>query len=672
MPHVELYINDELLDLKGDESIEVDYSIFDIEKIGSRGGARSYEFNLPKTNRNKSVLENPEMVNNLSDVPYTRLSCLILVDGVDVLIRFAEVSSVKDSYAIRVYGSNSDLFSLLAANKLIDIDWTDLDEYWDLDTMVAARSRTEGLIYPVIDYHSDSPNFAINNDNRTVRADYLPPSIFVKTVLERIFDFIGYTYTNDVEDDYELIMPLMSCANNEVANAFISEKYEGVFGINSQMYIPYVVPLASAQVFQFDFVTGNTGSYYSLPYTRSNGNRCVTIVDSFFVDVTFSFDVTFSSANPGNPTRNSVAFYVQFWTENNQPLFTQPGFVKTFTNQADGAVNLTFTQRFGVFNLANGNRIFNFEVKIYNGDVLQQEPFYVESSSTITFANVQNLDYTLVYGTTLNIALFMPDMTLADFLKNYMLMFNLIPVLGVDGTSVALKRFDTLLSKLSSAYDWSDKIDESELPEIVFINNKYGQNNYFKYTTDGDEKIPDGTNGFIKIDNKNLELDKDIVDLDFASCNYVKRLVDNVVTQIPMFKEGEISFGLTQRILYLQRKTSTDIGGSMDYAIDGSQTAFNDNIGFGYFLNPENENNLGFGISLLADYYEFLSRVMNRCKIVKLPIRLSAADISQLDTLKPVYIQKYESYFYISKISGFDYTERKSTMVELVKLNING
>jgi len=126
MPHVQLYINDQLLDLKGDESIEVDYTIFDITKIGSRGGARSYEFQLPKTNQNKSVLENPEMVNNLSEVPYTRLPCLILVDGVDVLIRFAEVSSVKDAYNIRVYGSNSDLFSELGNHKLYEIDFGDL------------------------------------------------------------------------------------------------------------------------------------------------------------------------------------------------------------------------------------------------------------------------------------------------------------------------------------------------------------------------------------------------------------------------------------------------------------------------------------------------------------------------------------------------------------------
>ena len=98
--NVQLYINNQLCDLKGDESIEVDYSIFDISKIGSRGGARSYEFQLPKTNNNKLILENPEIVNNLSIIPYSRLDARVFVEGVDVLIRFAEVSKVKDAYKI--------------------------------------------------------------------------------------------------------------------------------------------------------------------------------------------------------------------------------------------------------------------------------------------------------------------------------------------------------------------------------------------------------------------------------------------------------------------------------------------------------------------------------------------------------------------------------------------
>ena len=56
MPKVELYINLQLCDLTGSEQIEVDYTSFDISKIGTRGGARSYSFNLPKTNRNKAIL----------------------------------------------------------------------------------------------------------------------------------------------------------------------------------------------------------------------------------------------------------------------------------------------------------------------------------------------------------------------------------------------------------------------------------------------------------------------------------------------------------------------------------------------------------------------------------------------------------------------------------------
>jgi hypothetical protein len=80
------------------------------------------------------------------------------------------------------------------------------------------------------------------------------------------------------------------------------------------------------------------------------------------------------------------------------------------------------------------------------------------------------------------------------------------------------------------------------------------------------------------------------------------------------------------------------------------------------------EVNLGFANNLIPLYYGGLQSVLTRTKIVTENIRLNALDIQALDFLKPIYLDKHNAYFYISKISGFDYGSSESTEVELVKI----
>jgi hypothetical protein len=63
-----------------------------------------------------------------------------------------------------------------------------------------------------------------------------------------------------------------------------------------------------------------------------------------------------------------------------------------------------------------------------------------------------------------------------------------------------------------------------------------------------------------------------------------------------------------------------------------------------------------------------LSDVLNRLKVVSVPIRLNASDINQLDFTRPVYIKHFNAYFYISAIKAYTPTNNESTTVELVKL----
>lgn len=670
MPKVELYINLQLCDLTGSEQIEVDYTSFDISKIGTRGGARSYSFNLPKTNRNKSVLENPEIVNNLSTLPYTRLPCRILVDGIDVKIRFAEIESAGSVYAVRVYGANSDLFATLSDVKLYDLDFSDYDHVWEMTNVVASRLNTDGYIYALIDYHEDSPNFACNNDANNFRVDYCPPSFFVNTILQTIFETAGYTLENEVEEDSaNLLMPLHFSSVEPAP--FIAAKYEGVMEIYADMEVPSVQ--GWIQYYNFDAVSAYTGLYYDFPYYVPNTtHRALRVEDNMQFKMSLSIELNITDA-VNFVLINIKSYYSDgtLWNSAVVPV-AQNLSVGTHTITHDlYPTTVQIIQREIYYTVEFSNAAYAFG---------SSSSYYVLNTSTVTVSDVVYWGRLLRYNQFLNVSAVMPDMTQTTFIKNYMLLFGLIPIVNEATGVVSFVKFNSIVANLSKAYDWSDKLDYSEPHEVKFMLNDYAQNNYFKWKEDGDEPVPVDATGVIKINNKNLELEKDIVQMDFAATNSNFRLNglgvgDRILPQIGIYKLAELTNNKVPRLLQLTKKTAAEWGLTvlgMQYDDGQTSEGVADNIPVCHFIDISEPFNLGFGNNILANYYEAITAVIGKLKVVRELVRLNAADISTIDFTRPVWIQKHEAYFYISSIKGFSYTENKSTIVELVKLNING
>lgn len=680
---VEILINNQLIDLSGDERIEADYSVFDISKIGSRSGVRSYSFTVPKTNRNKTVFESSEQINNLSVLPYRRLRCVAMVDGSEVGIKFCEVESVKEGYSLRLYGGNSDIF-----NDIKNLTWEDLreelsvyDHFWDMETIVASRTNTEGYIYSIIDFHSDSPNAWFNNDNKHIRVEGLLPCFFYNTLLEIIFTKFGHTFINDIEED--------------TADLIICDGKPELRNQDKRRYNAYFQPLGA-----FLNGTGNLIGLASLISTEGtfykpgafmewdNWNLNLSFVDNVKLRVTAKFFVTNITASDSD-----ISLYVSYTTINGGVLFSNP---QTFTIPAnatfyeinvdydmddtlirrsgEGIADAPFIDFWGDgFNAVGIEQSGYIRVQcleLYNEDVVIAGET-IEAHPQLIF-DTDLVDNSHLFNYITASTLF-PNLSPMDVVKNYMQMFGLIPIQNeIDGT-VTLIEFDKIRSNISMADDWSDKLDFSEEPEIKFILDGYGQENKLTYTKDGDEEKPPGTDGTILIDNKNLELEKEVVQLNYAPTNKVKRLVDIDVCQVGYFKELEYSETKVPRVLINKLYSSADLGGDVVYedSVLAQETTITTDIPIPYFIKAGQDLNLGFLNNLLV-YYELISDVLQKAKIITPLIRLNASDINQLDFSKPVYISHFESFFYKSAIKGFPYTESRSTLVELVKLNIHG
>ena len=292
------------------------------------------------------------------------------------------------------------------------------------------------------------------------------------------------------------------------------------------------------------------------------------------------------------------------------------------------------------------------------------------NTSTVEFSEVvvQELQL-LTYGEYISLPAILPDITQLELLKNYMQMFCLLPVIDEPNKTVTLIKFDDILLNIPNCYDWSNKLDLTEDAEITFIQDSYGQSNNFTYKQDGDEPKPIGTDGVITINNSNLEKEKDVVELIFAGTNSVVRCSGLNVPNIGIFENGEYKSEREPRVLV---NTIQSLGGGFVRLDDGTNYQNVSTISIPHFIDAAQTFNLGFGNNLLDTYYDLLSNILSGVKLVKILVMINVSDISKLDFTRPVFIQKYEAYFYISSIKGFSYTESKSTLVELVKLNING
>ena len=277
--------------------------------------------------------------------------------------------------------------------------------------------------------------------------------------------------------------------------------------------------------------------------------------------------------------------------------------------------------------------------------------------------NTQNV----LYGESLQLEGTLPDITTTDFLKFIAFMF--CAIIQTDNTrkTVTIVPFGHIIQNLPYAIDWSSKITNTAEDYDVQIGN-YCQHNEAKWNHD-DTVSPDTyANGSFTITDYNLDLYQDIYDIPFAA-SYETLVMGNFrtafINKIPNFNTVgdnglEFSTNTQQRILLLNKRNAT-----FNYRWDHTFTTITDNVPFTYFASADNTPDLTLP-SIFKNHYTDLINVLNDQRKLTCYLMLTEMDIQQLDFFKPVYIQKYASYFYISKIT--DFTGLKPCKVELIRL----
>ena len=655
---IKLLIEDVEADVLQTERIVGEYAIAPIGNISKRVGARSISFKLPKTAKNRAIFESAEIPTSLSIKPYRRLKARLYVDGVDMKMRFVTLESVKDFYECRVYGSNTDLFSEIS-RPLSELDLRAYNHHWTTENIVDSLNNTEGYIYPIVDWNSDSPNTYMPSTGNDVKTEVLQPFMFARTIFAEIIRQAGYVWADSI--DYRGKDELVSVGASQWKRDKDGRKYDADFG----MY-PFLT--------QYRSTTDIGGGTLPTPYGDTLGFICTREDEPFYEDLLYlpninfqdeilvrvSGSFRFKSTTAGQPFLLQLGYTIA--TQTDPQLVTIATGIQNATYQ-----NYTFDVELDIRqNLTFGSIQFGFYI-ITNGDFFDFD--YTQTNFTISDTVVQqerDIDFppdNLKNYITVGNNLLGDKGTQKEYVSDYLKMHNALIFTDVTDSIVYTVPFSIIKNSLSSAVNWTGKLDRIQNYQTEF-DIGLAQQNTLTFEDDDTVIKPTGTDGTLFIDNENLPLSQEYLSLKYAASINVERLDGESVTQLKVYEGGVRSEDVKPRILLLRR-----VNGSIDFKdlnVNNNET-FTGDVPYTYFIDEFETYNMGFDNSLIADYFGALFAILDRTKVIECLLRLNASDIATFDFLKPVYIRELDGYFYVSKIK-FDYTSNASSVCELVKL----
>ena len=151
---VQIYLNNNALDINENVSVPITFSIADIKNPDKREGTYSKTISLPGTKTNNKIFSHIFKVSKLSVSgdfnPQLKANCEIYEDSILILkgsLRLADISYLENGeivYNCVVFGEMSDLFFSISNKKLTDLDLSAYNHNWSRTNIINSWIATKG------------------------------------------------------------------------------------------------------------------------------------------------------------------------------------------------------------------------------------------------------------------------------------------------------------------------------------------------------------------------------------------------------------------------------------------------------------------------------------------------------------------------------------------------
>jgi hypothetical protein len=476
------------MDLSDDFDLLITRSIADIKNPEQRTSDWSKTVVLPGTKANNvlfgnifevdhTVLGNGQFSPNFN--PNKKADVLVLVDGFEQLrgfIRLIQIN-VLDSdtieYECSLHGQTADLFTTLGNAKLSALNFdeynhvlnlTNVTNSWDTSIVKNGSSQAfalgEGYVYAQM----LSKYGTQNNNTSQWRVDDHVPSLYAKTVLDKILANTGYQYTSDSFFNTERFKRLVIPYNNfgfeadetALTTRLFQAQVSGIISIPTNYKIP----------FNNDSTGGNfdNGSNYNTTLNRyvvpkgGGYDFYITIDADAFITTPLLTNayasLTFAIVKNGSVAKTIDVFSNDY--DDNYWHFEDTGSNTVFCNAGD-TIEIVYKTLNVRVNVAYAP-ISSFVSQVLN---INTNSYFYNHVDSSTFSYNNTLDFGLFFA---------GDDLQKDMLSNFVKMFNLY--IEQDILNPKLLRFvprDEFYT--GSAKDWTKKLDYSQNVTIVPMGN---------------------------------------------------------------------------------------------------------------------------------------------------------------------------------------------------------
>lgn len=712
-------------------AIEVSYAIAEIQDPASRDTTRSKPITIIGGGEVDRLFNFIFDVNSVGDSfnPNKKVPATYFVNEIPVFYGNIQLLSITKKfsnstvileYECYMMGMSGDFFTAIAAKKLTDLDFSDLDHYFDNTSdkyPVVPPSPGSDYCYPFIDYGSVGvPQI------KDWYFETLKPAIFEKVYLDRIFAAAGKTYTSTfLESDYYKSIIIPSNEQGTLVNTAIP--------LADYLTEAYVSPTVTGDTFNATLTINNRWlllSIYSDYYNPVPFNSITTDPSGAFDTTDFIWEcqnagvynfasdlnvnVNITSSNNSTQILGQFKFEVSVWKRDdvnaNWEIIGIDFISMSFDQLLTVGLNNTYTQSLNLpVTTQNINCVSTSQVKVairQSDDnyfrVLNGLSFVTTGTVTASIDLLNNSNFTatassfaLNYGELVEMNLTIPkNVNQTDFIKSIMICENLY--MEQDPTNpnnFFIEPRDTFTN--DGVRDWSGKQDRTKEERVLPMGLLDFKTYKLRYKSDTDKYNED----YLKRVGENLGTHEQTIDNDFLKQTKNIEVIFAPTPMVGSFENDLVAPRMYKdKSLFEVQPVNTVIrrliwGGlincdSFNWHVNGASSPTTSYPFCGTVDHPYTPTvDLNFGLPKLlyyqftgtytdnnrynAQYSRMITEITDRdSKIVRKYMRLTEVDMYLFTFRKLIYIDG--TYYICNRIIDFDPQSLDSVLCEFLKL----
>lgn len=664
--------------------------IVNLDNLKARTGTFSKTFKVPNTKNNSKLLSNIDNINSKKDYrdALGRKPCVIMVDNSQNDAGFLQVSKAinKDYFELIFFGNNIDWVKSASELKLSDVTYNNNSQVYNelgINTANAATSDTYDHAYP---YISRGGNLSNNN---TEVEDYTPV-FYIRSLIERGLNHLGWNVNSTFLTD-ATIKRLVA----DFSLKFLLNQSEIDATVVRSQKTSAATLLNLSDIVRVDFNDDSTSpnSDVSSLYNTSTNEYTPSITGSY------DFTINIGILNSNTSLIGDFTVYIVANGTSSTDIGT--GQILWFDNQV--VTNNGSSYSWNVSNLIL-NSSDNISIYVRNISRDFQDISIINTIAGVgafdtTYFNVQRRAK-LLKGDSFTLNEVIPtNIKLLDVINDFTRMFNIYYWTDAKTKTIYLEPRDTFFKPITSAIDWTDKIDLSRNYEIDYINT-YKRNIEFSYKSlDRDEWLKEwerlNKRTYASYTHKlpvRFAEGTTNIKLDLFSSSYagtaeeVAPIINNafdpeiVPTTIRIWNEYITQGTPTDRITEYNPKVYIFNNGSQ-ISVGGTARQINKfntpttTIPYGIFETFNNvvaDRNLSFtgADGLFATHYSNMMKNIEDGGRLVAYVKLDDVDINNLDFRKLIYIStpsEITGYYIIEKVQDYKPLSNGTTKVNLFK-----